>query len=129
MDNVKTSLTRCSTLSNNSEVVEVNSNGEVEAVGPGETAILIRASGTAVSALVGVISEPIPNYPEVEPKNFIDEFVFAKLRQFNIIPSELSSDAEFLRRVCLDLTGTLPPAGANAGVPSQQGSTEAREAY
>ena len=27
----------------------------------------------------------------------------------NIVPSELSSDAEFLRRVCLDLTGTLPP--------------------
>ncbi len=95
--------------SNNSEVVRVNSSGEVEAVGPGETAIMIRASGAAVSALVGVISEPIPDYPEVEPKNFIDKFVFAKLRQFNIIPSELSSDAEFLRRVCLDLTGTLPP--------------------
>ena len=95
--------------SNNAEVVRVNSSGEVEAVGPGETVIMIRATGTAVSALVGVISEPIPNYPEVEPKNFIDKFVFAKLRQFNIIPSELSSDAEFLRRVCLDLTGTLPP--------------------
>lgn len=95
--------------SNNAEVVKVNSSGEVEAVGPGETAIMIRASGTAVSALVGVISEPIPNYPEVEPNNFIDSFVFSKLRQFNIIPSELSSDEEFLRRVCLDLTGTLPP--------------------
>jgi hypothetical protein len=35
--------------------------------------------------------------------------VFAKLRKFQIVPSDLSSDAEFLRRVCLDLTGTLPP--------------------
>ena len=26
-----------------------------------------------------------------------------------ILPSELSSDSEFLRRVCLDITGTLPP--------------------
>ena len=58
---------------------------------------------------VSVISEQIPHYPDLEPKNFIDKFVFAKLRQFNIIPSELSSDAEFLRRVCLDLTGTLAP--------------------
>jgi len=95
--------------SNNTEVVRVNSRGEVEAVGTGETAIMIRASGTTVSVRVGVISEPIPNYPEVEPRNFIDQFVFAKLRQFNIIPSELSSDSQFLRRVCLDLTGTLPP--------------------
>jgi hypothetical protein len=43
------------------------------------------------------------------PKNFIDQHVFAKLRRFHIIPSELSSDREFLRRVCLDVTGTLPP--------------------
>ena len=35
--------------------------------------------------------------------------MFAKLKKFNSIPSELSSDTEFLRRVCLDLTGTLPP--------------------
>ena len=41
--------------------------------------------------------------------NFIDDFVFDKLRRFRIAPSELSSDCEFLRRVCLDLTGTLPP--------------------
>ena len=41
--------------------------------------------------------------------NFIDEHVFEKLRKFQIVPSELASDSEFLRRVCLDLTGTLPP--------------------
>ena len=35
--------------------------------------------------------------------------MFAKVKKFNSIPSELSSDTEFLRRVCLDLTGTLPP--------------------
>ena len=41
--------------------------------------------------------------------NLIDRHVFAKLQKLRISPSSLSSDEEFLRRVCLDLTGTLPP--------------------
>src|SRR5207237_7966072 len=32
-----------------------------------------------------------------------------KLRSLSIVPSNPSTDAEFLRRICLDLTGTLPP--------------------
>ena len=93
----------------NPAVVSVGNDGTVKAVGKGETAIMIRAAGHAVSALAGVITDLIPNYPAVSEKNYIDEYVFAKLRRFNIVPSALSSDAEFLRRVCLDLAGTLPP--------------------
>ena len=51
----------------------------------------------------------IQDYPEVHPRNLIDEQVFAKLRKFQILPSAVSSDSEFLRRVCLDIAGTLPP--------------------
>jgi hypothetical protein len=51
----------------------------------------------------------VANYPEVPRRNFIDEFIFSKLRKLNIVPSPLSSDSEFLRRVCLDVAGTLPP--------------------
>ena len=98
-------------VSNNPEVVKVTPGGLVKAVATGETAVMIRAAGHAVSATLGVIADPIANYPEVERRNLIDEYVFSKLRKFNIIPSELSSDEEFLRRVCLDLTGMLPPPG------------------
>ena len=96
-------------VSNNPEVVKVSPEGLVKGVRTGETAVVIRAAGHALSATFGVIAEPIPDFPEVPRRNFIDEHVFAKLRKFNIIPSELSSDAEFLRRLCLDVTGTLPP--------------------
>ena len=96
-------------VSNNPEVVKVTPEGLVKAVQTGETAVMIRAAGHAVSATLGVIAESIANYPEVEPRNLIDQYVFAKLKKFNIIPSELSRDEEFLRRVCLDLTGMLPP--------------------
>ena len=95
--------------SSNPEVVSVSSSGVVQAVSPGETSIVVRAPGFVASARVGVIAGLVSDYPQVTAINYIDDHVFAKLRRFHILPSELSSDEEFLRRVCLDLTGTLPP--------------------
>ena len=96
-------------FSNNPDVVQVSSGGLVRAVSRGETAVLIGAPGQVASTRFGVIGQPLLDYPETSQENFVDDFVFAKLRQFNILPSGLSSDQEFLRRVCLDVTGTLPP--------------------
>src|SRR5262249_34645795 len=96
-------------VANNREIAKVEAGGSVEAVSPGETAVMVRASGHAVSARFGVIGAPVARYPELPRRNFIDEHVFGKLRRLNIVPSELSTDAEFPRRACLDLTGTLPP--------------------
>ena len=98
-------------VSNNSEVVEVGPDGIASAVRLGETSIMARTAGHTVSARFGVIADGVADPPESPRHNFIDDYVFAKLRRFNILPSGLSSDQEFLRRVCLDLTGTLPPAG------------------
>jgi hypothetical protein len=95
--------------SNDSEVATVTGSGLVSAKRKGETAILIRAAGQVASAVVGVRGPAIARYPAVPRWNFIDEHVFAKLRKFQIVPSDLAEDGEFLRRVCLDLTGTLPP--------------------
>ncbi|MFN0101669.1 MAG: DUF1549 domain-containing protein [Bryobacteraceae bacterium] len=48
-----------------------------------------------------------------EPRsNFIDQRLFAKMAADNVTPAPLSSDAEFLRRVTLDLTGRIPTAEA-----------------
>jgi len=96
-------------ITNDSDVAEVSETGVVQAKKTGETHILIRTPGYTISADVGVITTPIASYPRIETRSTIDEHVFAKLRRFHILPSELSSDQEFLRRVCLDLTGTLPP--------------------
>lgn len=48
------------------------------------------------------------NYPKVETPTKIDELVVAKLKKLGVVPAELCTDTEFLRRVSLDITGTLP---------------------
>ncbi len=95
--------------SNNADVATVSADGVISGKQLGETAVLIRGAGQVASAGAGVIGPPISNYPAVPRGNFIDDAVFTKLKNFHIIPSETAGDAEFLRRVCLDLTGTLPP--------------------
>src|SRR6266851_3571479 len=40
--------------------------------------------------------------------NYIDEIIFNKIKRDHIPHAELCSDAEFARRVSLDLTGRLP---------------------
>ena len=47
-------------------------------------------------------------YPKVVQVNDVDTHVFAKLRRLNMVPSDLSSDTEFLRRVTIDTIGCLP---------------------
>jgi len=96
-------------ITNDPGVAEVSETGVVRAKKKGETSILIRTLGRTLSSDVGVIERPIAKYPKIEARNYIDQNVFAKLQRFQLLPSELSSDQEFLRRVCLDLTGTLPP--------------------
>ena len=95
--------------SQNPAVVEVGKDGLVTAVRTGETNVLIRAAGRTLNVRIGVISEPLLESPEIPKRNLIDKHVFSKLKRFHIEPSGLSDDSEFLRRVCLDIIGTLPP--------------------
>ncbi|MGA7992070.1 MAG: DUF1549 domain-containing protein, partial [Thermoanaerobaculia bacterium] len=50
---------------------------------------------------------PVPRIPRV---NDVDEEIFGKMDADRVVPAPLSSDAEFLRRVTLDLTGRIPDA-------------------
>ena len=90
-------------------VARIGPDGLVEAVGAGETAVLVRAVGRNASTRIAVVTRLIPQQPSPPTDNLIDAHVFAKLRKIHMLPSARSSDEEFLRRVCLDLTGTLPP--------------------
>lgn len=100
----------CDFRTNDDAVAEVNPAGEIKALRAGDTAVVVTYRGNVVPVRVMVpVSAPAGfHYPDVATVNYIDREVFAKLRSLNIVPSDLSSDAEFLRRVTIDTIGSLP---------------------
>jgi hypothetical protein len=96
--------------SNHEGLAAVNAEGLVT-IGevPGEVAVMASYLGQVDTfrALVPR-AEKIAAYPKVPENNLIDTLVFSRLRRLNIVPSDLASDAEYLRRVYIDLIGTLP---------------------
>lgn len=100
----------CDFRSNDEAVADVSPQGQVQARQPGDTAVVVTYRGAvqAMRVLVPRPAEPTFVFPELVTNNFIDRLVFDKLRRLNIVPSELSTDAEFLRRVTLDTIGSLP---------------------
>jgi hypothetical protein len=98
--------------SNNEGLASVSATGLVTAGDvPGDVAVMASFMN-AVDVFRALVprSERIDPYPPVPENNFIDKLVFAKLRKLNIVPSELCDDATYLRRVYLDVIGTLPTA-------------------
>ena len=95
--------------SNISAIASVKPGGQITAESVGETAIMARTLGLAAAVPLLVVKDrPIKNFPTLAENNYIDRLVFAKLRQINVIPSDLSTDDEFLRRVYLDTVGVPP---------------------
>ncbi len=55
-------------------------------------------------------TNPFDSDAELIPQGKIDEFAFAKLKELEIEPAKLCSDAVFVRRAYFDVIGTLPTA-------------------
>lgn len=103
-----TCLTRFS--SNDDVVAKVTPAGEITAAGRGDTSIICSYDRAVVSVAVTlpVSDKAGERYPPVPTPTKIDELVVAKLRKLGIVPAPVVDDATFLRRVSLDMTGTLP---------------------
>ncbi len=94
--------------SNNSDVAEMK-EGLIKAVRRGEAAILIRYEGLYAARQVTVMGDRSGfQWVDVPEQNYIDKHVHAKLKKMKILPSEVCSDADFIRRVYLDLAGRPP---------------------
>ncbi|MBM4075965.1 MAG: DUF1549 domain-containing protein, partial [Planctomycetes bacterium] len=97
-------------LTNNEDIARVDAQGQVIAGRvPGRVAVMasFRSEINTFSAYVPN-SAPISSEIDWTESNVIDHFVYENLRKLNIAPSPLADDEEFLRRVSLDITGTLP---------------------
>ena len=88
---------------------EVSAGGELEFSQPGETTVFVRYMGGRASMRAALIkANDDYTWKGPSPKNEIDHYVFSKLKLFNQNPSAVSDDLTFLRRVSLDVTGSLP---------------------
>lgn len=98
--------------SNNDGLATVSPNGLVTAgESPGDVAVMASyMNSVGLFRAMVPRGEAIADYPALPTNNFIDTLVFAKLKKLNVLPSDLADDAEYLRRVYLDVIGTLPTA-------------------
>ena len=102
----------CRFQSNDDQVATIDETGLVTSAGPGDTHVVaFYDNGVVPVPVLHPVSDRLGGrYPAVPTPTRIDELVVGKLRKLGIVPSDLCTDAEFLRRVSLDLTGTLPTA-------------------
>ncbi len=74
---------------------------------PGNVAVMVRYQGVISVYTASIpLGAPVENLPPVE--NFIDELVFANLKQIGVPPSPVCDDGTFLRRASFDIAGHLP---------------------
>ena len=93
---------------NQPEMAYTNSTGLISVSNtPGEVAVMVRFQDQ-VSVFRAIIPQglPVDNLPPA--RTFIDQQVYARLKQLGIPPSGLCDDATFIRRATLDITGRIP---------------------
>jgi len=102
--------------SNDTEVAGVDESGMVRTYSAaGDAAIMVRYQGhVTVFRVVVPLPGTVPSW-SFEPKTLVDVHTAQKWRELNLVPSPLCTDEEFIRRVSLQICGTLPtPAEVQA---------------
>ncbi len=100
----------CRFQTNDEQVADISKDGLISGKQAGDTHVVVYYDNTVnpIPVLRPVSDKTGDKYPSVETKTKIDEFVQVKLRKLGVVSSEVAGDMEFLRRLSLDLTGTLP---------------------
>lgn len=95
--------------SSDENIATISATGVVRREGRGEATILARYLDRMSTTMITFLTDR-PDFQWSNPpaSNRIDELVFGKLQQLQILPSEVCSDTDYLRRATLDLTGRLP---------------------
>ncbi len=122
-------VTRLTVFSSSDPAIAgVDANGLVEFGQSGEVAVLCRYLHEMIAVRLTYL-QPKEGFKWSNPpeNNYIDKLTFAKLKMLNILPSDLCSDQEFLRRVYMDVCGVLPTAAeARAFLDSKDQNKRAR---
>ncbi|MFT7639235.1 MAG: hypothetical protein ACI9G1_000966 [Pirellulaceae bacterium] len=95
---------------NDDTVATVSDSGQITSQGKGDTYIIsFYDSGVfSTQVLVPHTDKTGERFPQTPARTKIDKLVIKKLASLGIVPSPVADDADFLRRVGLDIAGTLP---------------------
>lgn len=96
-------------LSSNDNSANVNQAGVITADKRGEAFVMARFETHTVGIPVTVLPANTNfQWTDIPENNYVDQLINKKLKTLQIQPSEICSDAEFIRRATLDICGTLP---------------------
>ena len=108
-DGKQIDVTRWAVYESSNLMAEVNGVGNIEFKQPGETTVFVRyLNGRASMRAAMIKAQGSYEWNGPDPRNRVDEHVFSKLKLFRQNPAKISDDLTFLRRVSLDITGSLP---------------------
>lgn len=95
--------------SEDTSIIGIDDEGMGTAGTKGEAYVMARFSTYAViSQIISVPTDDVLAWPEVSAANYVDEYIYDKLKKLRIAPAEACSDEIFVRRVYLDVLGVLP---------------------
>ena len=102
----------CRFHSNDDAIAAIDEAGIVSTSGVGDTHVVVSYDKAVVPIPVlrpVEVDATVPQ-PKGKPRTEIDRLIAVKLNKLGIVPSEICSDSDFLRRASLDIAGTLPTA-------------------
>ncbi len=126
-DGTTRDVTREAILTSNNEEIAQVKNGQVTAVRRGEMAVLVRYEGIYSSREVFIMGDRSGfEFAAMPEYNFVDHPINTKMERVKINPSDLCTDAEFIRRASLDLTGQPPTSDQVRAFLSQAGDSRVK---
>ena len=95
-------------ITSNDNSGPIDENGLVKGAARGEAFVMARFETKTVGSQVLVLPKDLQYSAPPIVGNYVDELIGDKLRKIRVLPSDLCSDEEFIRRVTIDITGLLP---------------------
>jgi hypothetical protein len=111
--------------SNDTEIATVDPSGLVATNNvSGESAVMVRYQGhVSVFRATVPLGVKIPDY-QFPYQTLVDQHTHAKYQQLGLVPSELCTDEEFIRRTSLHICGTLPTPAEVAAFVNDKNPTK-----
>ena len=95
---------------NDDSAATATPDGRVKLLRRAETDLIVRYQSHVVATRLTTVINPglSFDFSKLKRRNFIDDELFKRLESLKVPPSPTASDAAFLRRASLDLTGEAP---------------------